>query len=88
MGEMSEASTGDRVGREKFSTDLELLMLGVVAGRTSSFGGGAGRGGVRGRSGMTEDDGDRGWGEDWLLFKVAEVGKSSTAMPLISAAGC
>jgi len=58
MGEISTPTTGDLVGREKFSTDLDSLMLGVVAGVGPSFGGGSGRGGVIGRSGMIEEVGD------------------------------
>ena len=54
MGDMSSPSAGDLVGREKFSTDLDNRMFGVV----SSFGGGDGRGGVIGRSGIIEDVGD------------------------------
>jgi hypothetical protein len=59
-GDTLQKETGDLVGREKFSTDLDSLMSGVEGGGRRSLGGGSGRGGVTGRSGMMDEVGD--WG--------------------------
>ncbi len=40
IGDMSAVKVGDLLGREKFSTDLDSLMLGVAIGGGLSFGGG------------------------------------------------
>jgi hypothetical protein len=90
MGEISTPKAGERVGREKFSTDLDnRTLLGVVTGaKASSFGGGAGRGGVVGRSGMIEEVGEGIAASSGCCPKGKDDdGRSSTTMPRISLAG-
>ncbi len=79
---------GDRVGREKFSTDRESGTSGVRGGGGAlSFGGGAGRGGVEGRSGTIDDVGERGGETPDPADVVDDDGKSPTAIPRNSTAG-
>jgi hypothetical protein len=87
IDEKSAPKQRDLVGREKFSIDLDSLILELVAVAASSFGGGSGRGGVVGRSGDSKT-GCEEWEASSGSLNLGDAGRLLTAMPLISVAGC